>query len=322
MSALVTISFLASLAIAAAPMSAPASGGGGFEWSAWATGDCNDVDVSAEVPDHGAWHVYSVEGTGPFEYVDGSFSGVVTATWAKWHPGYWQWHWPGGWNWHDGWYEYYSETKDVSAIRPEDCDIAGTASLAVACGGSSLTFEAVDVFGWDFVVQYADESYEYFDLGGLVETFSYEFDQPIIWAGAWVYYWWAEDVYDFYDFIEATPVACPPTLEPLVVEYVYYSATGFFGDGVPGPYATNTLTIWSIQGEPTVPRRAFWAGGTLPEDYRLACHDWLYDDQAGGVFSCDAFLDSVGERRALLRDDPEGRDVLEPILRYLSWAAP
>jgi len=145
---------------------------------------------------------------------------------------------------------------------------------------------------------------------------------PLSLLAGWVSYW-DEEEWSNSQWISATrECTAEPELQPLVMEYVYYSATGFFGDRVPGPYATNTLTLWSIQGEPTVPRRAFWAGGSLPDDYRLACSDWLYDDGAGGVFSCDAFLSSVGERRALLRDDSEGLDVLEPILRYLSWAAP
>lgn len=109
----------------------------------------------------------------------------------------------------------------------------------------------------------------------------------------------------------------PPTTgpTPLVMMYVYHSETGFYGDE--GPGATNTLTIYSAQGEPTVPIREYWAGGSLPEDYELGCYAMLWDDESGGLFACDDFLKSVGERRALLRNDPEGLNLLPKIENYL-----
>ena len=98
----------------------------------------------------------------------------------------------------------------VSGPTPEVCEPVGSYSLVIACDGRSLTFEGKDgAYGWDFYVEYEDGTTEYFDLGGLVETFSHEFDQPIIWAEAWVYPESAEDVMDFFDIIAAEPGVCP-----------------------------------------------------------------------------------------------------------------
>jgi hypothetical protein len=91
---------------------------------------------------------------------------------------------------------------------------------------------------------------------------------------------------------------------PLIQEWVYYSANPFFGN-------THTLTLYSALGIPSELSVKYWAGGAFPEgfDYKKgpACTAILYDDGTDqGAFACDGFLKSVHERRAWLRNDPDG----------------
>jgi len=82
----------------------------------------------------------------------------------------------------------------------------------------SLTFVGTDgAYGWDFAVEYTDGSKKYLNLGGLLETYAYEFDRPIVWAVAWVYNEWTEDYMDFFDIIEAVPSECPPPVMTPVI---------------------------------------------------------------------------------------------------------
>jgi hypothetical protein len=98
--------------------------------------------------------------------------------------------------------------------------------------------------------------------------------------------------------------------------YVYYSATPFFGE-------TNTITLFSADGFPSVEAVTAAAGGKLPEGFTYgapACWGVLYDDGTDkGRFDCDTFLANLGERRAWLRNDPEGPgfDLLPKIEKYL-----
>jgi hypothetical protein len=103
--------------------------------------------------------------------------------------------------------------------------------------------------------------------------------------------------------------------EKLIDMYVYYSATPFFG-------GTHTLTIYSARGFPSKGIVTALAGGRLPDGFEYgapACWGALYDDEGKGVFECDAYLAGVGERRAYLRNDPQGPDfdLLPKILNYL-----
>jgi hypothetical protein len=106
----------------------------------------------------------------------------------------------------------------------------------------------------------------------------------------------------------------------LINMYVYYSATPFFGK-------THTITIFSAAGFPSKGTLTAFAGGTLPEDFSYgapACWGVLYDDGTDkGRFDCDGFLASVGERRAYLRNDPEGPafDLLPKIENYFKMLA-
>ncbi len=101
----------------------------------------------------------------------------------------------------------------------------------------------------------------------------------------------------------------------LINMYVYYSATPFFGN-------THTITIFSAAGFPSKGTLTAFAGGKLPEDFSYgapACWGPLYDDGTDkGRFDCDGFLASVGERRAYLKNDPEGPafDLLPKIENY------
>lgn len=186
----------------------------------------------------------------------------------------------------------------------------------------------------DGVFDYGEESFSDERISWLLQYLEEGYEFEYIWWG-WRYdprcpsngYWINSQDGNEGDILGPPDLSClppAPTPDPLVIMYVYHSETGYFGGE--GPEATNTLTIWSAQGEPAPERVAYWAGvaspADLPADSHLACAAILWDDGAGGTFACDDFLGSVGERRALLRDDPEGRDILEPILRYLSWAAP
>jgi hypothetical protein len=131
-----------------------------------------------------------------------------------------------------------------------------------------------------------------------------------------VYYTWhlgpngREDNYGY------ATVTCDGSPNPLVTMYVAYSKEPFFGQ-------THTITLMSELGPPSKDRVAYWAGvapDALPM-YTFPCSDVVYDDGTDqGIFSCDVFLNSVGERRAWLRNDPQGpdTDLLPKIRKYLS----
>jgi hypothetical protein len=102
----------------------------------------------------------------------------------------------------------------------------------------------------------------------------------------------------------------------MIYLYVYSSVTPFFG-------GTHTITLFSAAGFPSKSSVTAAAGGTLPEGFTYgqpSCWGALYDDGTDkGTFICDAFLAGLGERRAFLRNDPEGQafDLLPKIEKYL-----
>jgi hypothetical protein len=103
--------------------------------------------------------------------------------------------------------------------------------------------------------------------------------------------------------------------EKLIDMYVYYSGSPFFG-------GTHTLTIYSAMGFPSKSVVTELAGGRLPDGFEYGaptCWGALSDNGTDeGVFACDGFLAGVGERRACLRNDPEGPDfdLLPKIEKY------
>jgi hypothetical protein len=113
--------------------------------------------------------------------------------------------------------------------------------------------------------------------------------------------------------IQADTPICVGT--KLIDMYVYYSSDPFFGN-------THTLTIYSALGFPSKAVVTALAGGRLPDGFEYgapACWGALYDNGSDkGWFECDGFLASVGERRAYLRNDPEGADfdLLPKIEKY------
>jgi hypothetical protein len=116
-----------------------------------------------------------------------------------------------------------------------------------------------------------------------------------------------------YEYWADTP-SCVGT--KLIDMYVYYSSNPFFGN-------THTLTIYSAKGFPSKDVVTALAGGRLPDGFEYgvpACWGALYDNGTDkGWFECDGYLASVGERRANLRNDPEGADfdLLPKIEKYL-----
>jgi hypothetical protein len=122
---------------------------------------------------------------------------------------------------------------------------------------------------------------------------------------------WGEAGYGIISEAWATVPSCGTN--KLADMYVYYSPSPFFGN-------THTLTVFSSSGFPSKAVVTSLAGGRLPEDFGYgapACWGGLYDNGTDkGFFVCDAFLDSVGERRAYLRNDPQGPEFdLQPRLR-------
>lgn len=103
--------------------------------------------------------------------------------------------------------------------------------------------------------------------------------------------------------------------------YVFYSESGFY------EYAggtVNTCTVFldpSLEGVPSmgiVERLC----ERVPDDITMPCIAPLYDDGYEGIFACDGFLASVGERRAGLRGNGVSADALLPrITAYLSMLA-
>lgn len=125
---------------------------------------------------------------------------------------------------------------------------------------------------------------------------------------------WGQPEYgSVYEYWVDTP-SCVGT--QLIDMYVYYSANPFFGN-------THTLTIYSARGFPSKDVVTAMAGGRLPDGFEYgapACWGALSDNGTDkGWFECDGFLASVGERRANLRNDPEGAefDLLPKIEKYL-----
>jgi hypothetical protein len=117
-----------------------------------------------------------------------------------------------------------------------------------------------------------------------------------------LYIEWGNPVFGEGDFFVNSP-SCSSTA--LIDMYVYYSATPFFGN-------THTMTIFSAAGFPSKGTVTALAGGKLPDGFSYgapACWGALYDDGSDqGIFTCDSYLASVGERRAYLRNDPQGPD--------------
>ncbi|KKU03690.1 MAG: hypothetical protein UX88_C0029G0003 [Candidatus Woesebacteria bacterium GW2011_GWC2_47_16] len=151
-------------------------------------------------------------------------------------------------------------------------------------------------------------------------------EDEVVYADAFFVFWdGVLENWIWSDLIVGGPCeAAPAPPEPVVMMYVAYSATGFYGTE---PDITNTITLYSALGAPAPERVAYWAYGDgatpddLPEDWGWACSAMLLDDgNDRGLFACDASLKSVGERRANLRNDIQGPDFdLEPkIERYYS----
>ena len=125
---------------------------------------------------------------------------------------------------------------------------------------------------------------------------------------------WGHPAYGVTNQKRADAPSC--AMNKLIDMYVYYSSDPFFGN-------THTLTIYSARGFPSKAVVTALAGGRLPDGFEYgapACWGALYDNGTDkGSFECDGFLASVGERRAYLRNDPEGADfdLLPKIEKYL-----
>lgn len=162
-----------------------------------------------------------------------------------------------------------------------------------------------------------------------------EFPNPVTYGDFWILpptqealEWWEEHKNNWPGFGEMGTVAyvdeyieCKEVKrEPLVDFHVYYSPSGFFGEGE-GAERTNTCQLMTHPGlgaeAVSTDRISYWCEQT-PEDMRHVCGAGLYDDGEGGITECDSFLSMVGERRASLRDDPEDMDLLPKIERYKS----
>jgi hypothetical protein len=188
--------------------------------------------------------------------------------------------------------------------------------IHVSFCGSQISYESTDfpAYGVFFLYSYpADEgSLEVFK----VATTNAQTRDTVSPIGYVNVTWGHGEVSDAYFTVDSP--SCPeenPAYPKLIDMYVYYSAIPFFGD-------THTITIYSAHGFPSKESVKRLAGGALPDGFAYgapACWAGLFDDGGKGMFECDSFLAGVGERRAWLRNDPEGPkfDLLPKILRYL-----
>jgi hypothetical protein len=204
--------------------------------------------------------------------------------------------------------------------RPQKAE-ALPLSFDVRFCGANFYFETSDYpthVIWDIIVteQGTGSTYgwvlntrnaEWIDAGVAIGSLQVVWGTPTSWVG------------DFFVMSDDCPASATPTPEPprtaLIDMYVYFSETPFFGE-------TNTLTIYSALGAPSKGTVTALAGGKLPEGFAYGapvCWAPLYDDGTDkGSFACDSFLASAGERRAWLRNDPEGPkfDLLPKIEQY------
>jgi hypothetical protein len=112
----------------------------------------------------------------------------------------------------------------------------------------------------------------------------------------------------------------PSPANPLLWMATVYSESGFYTN--PDGGVVNTCSLFYDRErlgarQPSKDRVVFWCT-QWPEDAHWICNQPLYDDGDGGVWACDSKLAEVGERRAKLRDDPEGpsMDLLPKIEKY------